>query len=364
MVGSSSAPRNSASAGSSGPSWAAHSTWAGVDLLVERVEDRRLDGPVQELVAGTCATRDEFLDRPVEAAILDPFNEQIHAGHVLCAAHGERGSRRTPSSSARSWSGPRRGWRRWARSGGGRGDVGAARHGGGPAGEVSLRSTAGDRSSIFPSGELLGTVDASHTFDTTRTGRSLPARRPRVRGRRQLRHRARGARSCARSRATGTRRPSAEDRHAHATRLDDRREWLGVTRLVGHRAASDGAGRRLAVAPARRGPPGARPRRARASPRVRSRRRRCGTSCRARSWARRPPLGEVLGSLRPTVRAQNRRAAAARDVPPVGIGSLSTNYHPQTRRADDLHLRRAPGRRRDHAPRLLASTRWSMTRTG
>jgi DEAD/DEAH box helicase domain-containing protein len=34
-----------------------------------------------------CRHPDEFLDRPVEAAILDPFNEQIHAGHVLCAAH-------------------------------------------------------------------------------------------------------------------------------------------------------------------------------------------------------------------------------------------------------------------------------------
>ena len=34
-----------------------------------------------------CRHPDEFLDRPVEAAILDPENEQIHAGHVLCAAH-------------------------------------------------------------------------------------------------------------------------------------------------------------------------------------------------------------------------------------------------------------------------------------
>ena len=34
-----------------------------------------------------CRHPDEFLDRPVEAAILDPFNEQLHAGHLLCAAH-------------------------------------------------------------------------------------------------------------------------------------------------------------------------------------------------------------------------------------------------------------------------------------
>src|SRR5215204_1632763 len=34
-----------------------------------------------------CRHPDEFLDRPVEAAILDPFNEQLHAAHLLCAAH-------------------------------------------------------------------------------------------------------------------------------------------------------------------------------------------------------------------------------------------------------------------------------------
>src|SRR5262249_59173642 len=34
-----------------------------------------------------CRHPDEFLERPVEAAILDPFNEQLHAAHLLCAAH-------------------------------------------------------------------------------------------------------------------------------------------------------------------------------------------------------------------------------------------------------------------------------------
>jgi DEAD/DEAH box helicase domain-containing protein len=33
-----------------------------------------------------CRHPDEFLDRAVEHAILDPFNEQIHAQHLLCAA--------------------------------------------------------------------------------------------------------------------------------------------------------------------------------------------------------------------------------------------------------------------------------------
>src|SRR6185437_10376910 len=34
-----------------------------------------------------CRHPDEFLDRPVEAAILDHESEQIHAAHLLCAAH-------------------------------------------------------------------------------------------------------------------------------------------------------------------------------------------------------------------------------------------------------------------------------------
>ena len=34
-----------------------------------------------------CRHPDEFLERPVEAAILDHENEQIHDAHLLCAAH-------------------------------------------------------------------------------------------------------------------------------------------------------------------------------------------------------------------------------------------------------------------------------------
>ena len=34
-----------------------------------------------------CRHPDEFLERPVEAAILDYENEGIHLSHLLCAAH-------------------------------------------------------------------------------------------------------------------------------------------------------------------------------------------------------------------------------------------------------------------------------------
>jgi len=120
-----------------------------------------------------CRHPDEFLDRPVEAAILDPENEQIHAAHVLCAAHegpidavdteylgpslpltcerleaaGEL--RRRPSG-------------QWV-----------PRHGGEyPAGMVSLRSTGGDGFAIVDttSGELLGTVDPARAHNTTHDG--------------------------------------------------------------------------------------------------------------------------------------------------------------------------------------------------
>ncbi len=120
-----------------------------------------------------CRHPDEFLDRPVEAAILDPFNEQIHAAHVLCAAHegplepadqaffgvelGLTAERLEAMGELR-----RRPNGTWA-----------PRHGGEyPAGAVSLRSTGRDGFAIVDvsSGELLGTVDAARAFNTTHEG--------------------------------------------------------------------------------------------------------------------------------------------------------------------------------------------------
>ncbi len=49
-----------------------------------------------------CRHPDEFLDRPVEAAILDHENEQIHLAHLLCAAHEGPLARPTPNSSGRA----------------------------------------------------------------------------------------------------------------------------------------------------------------------------------------------------------------------------------------------------------------------
>src|SRR5688500_11493533 len=109
-----------------------------------------------------CRHPDEFLDRPVEAAILDPENEQIHAAHVLCAAHE---GPLDPSDDRTL--GP--GWRRTAEVLVTAGDLRRRPNGalvprqtdGFPAADVPLRSAGRDTVAIVDtgSGELLGTVD-------------------------------------------------------------------------------------------------------------------------------------------------------------------------------------------------------------
>jgi DEAD/DEAH box helicase domain-containing protein len=120
-----------------------------------------------------CRHPDEFLDRPVEAAILDPENEQIHAAHVLCAAH------EGPLEPADAeWFGPGLELTAERLEAAGElrrrpGGTFVPRHAGEfPAGAVSLRSTGRDGFSIVEvsSGELLGTVDAARAFNTTHEG--------------------------------------------------------------------------------------------------------------------------------------------------------------------------------------------------
>ena len=49
-----------------------------------------------------CRHPDEFLERPVEAAILDHASEEIHIAHLAAAAYERPLSPRTPTSSARA----------------------------------------------------------------------------------------------------------------------------------------------------------------------------------------------------------------------------------------------------------------------
>jgi len=120
-----------------------------------------------------CRHPDEFLDRPVEAAILDYENEQIYAGHLMCAAH------EGPLEPADAETlGP--GWRDMAERLVGSGDLRERRGGlfvpratdGFPAQHVSLRSSGRDGFTVVEveGGELLGTVDAARAFTTTHEG--------------------------------------------------------------------------------------------------------------------------------------------------------------------------------------------------
>ncbi len=120
-----------------------------------------------------CRHPDEFLDRPVEAAILDPWNEQLHAAHLLCAAH------EGPLEDADAeFLGPR--WREFAQALVSNGDL-RERPGGTfvprhpeefPAADVSLRSASRDGVVIVDttSGEMLGTVDMARAHTTVHDG--------------------------------------------------------------------------------------------------------------------------------------------------------------------------------------------------
>jgi DEAD/DEAH box helicase domain-containing protein len=120
-----------------------------------------------------CRHPDEFLERPVEAAILDHENEQIYAAHLLCAAHEGPLEAADADTLGPSWElhaerlvavGELR--RRPD------GTYVPRRAEGYPAAAVSLRSSGNDAFSIVDtaSGEMLGTVDGARAYSTTHDG--------------------------------------------------------------------------------------------------------------------------------------------------------------------------------------------------
>jgi DEAD/DEAH box helicase domain-containing protein len=120
-----------------------------------------------------CRHPDEFLDRPVEAAILDPRNEQIHAAHLLCAAHE---GALEPADGATLGAG----WEEMAETLVATGDLRRRPDGtfvprrtdGYPAADVALRSASRDGVVIVDgnSGEILGTVDLARAHSTVHAG--------------------------------------------------------------------------------------------------------------------------------------------------------------------------------------------------
>jgi DEAD/DEAH box helicase domain-containing protein len=123
-----------------------------------------------------CRHPEDFLDRPVEAAILDHESAPIFRSHLLCAAHeGPLGS------GDAEFLGPR--WETHAEhleSAGvlrRRGTVAPTTYvlrqpGGYPAGEVSLRSASPESFAIVDvsSGELLGSTEAARAHSTVHEG--------------------------------------------------------------------------------------------------------------------------------------------------------------------------------------------------
>ncbi|HEX8106018.1 MAG TPA: DEAD/DEAH box helicase [Solirubrobacteraceae bacterium] len=120
-----------------------------------------------------CRHPDEFLDRPVERAILNHENEQIYAEHLLCAAHEGPLEPRDGEFLGPRW----RGHAEWLVS---RGEL-RERPGGifvprrpeeYPAANVSLRSAGRDSFAIVDtdSGEMLGTVESARAYSTAHEG--------------------------------------------------------------------------------------------------------------------------------------------------------------------------------------------------
>ncbi|MQA73099.1 MAG: DEAD/DEAH box helicase [Solirubrobacterales bacterium] len=126
-----------------------------------------------------CRHPDEFLARPVEAAILDHANERIQTAHVLAAAHEAPlgGAGAQPGATDDEILGAR--WRERAEALVGAGRLRRARDGrylprgaGFPAGEISLRSASPDSVAVVEgaSGEVIGTVEAERAFSTVHPG--------------------------------------------------------------------------------------------------------------------------------------------------------------------------------------------------
>ena len=120
-----------------------------------------------------CRHPDEFLERPVEAAILDHENEQLYAAHLLCAAHE---GPLEPADAATL--GPR--WREFAEQLVGEGLLRERPDGTFvlrradefPASAVSLRSAGRDAVAVVDtrSGEVIGDVDMGRAPSTVHAG--------------------------------------------------------------------------------------------------------------------------------------------------------------------------------------------------
>jgi DEAD/DEAH box helicase domain-containing protein len=179
-----------------------------------------------------CRHPDEFLSRPVEAAIIDPASPEIYGWHLLCAAHEAPLS---PNDAVFLGEGWRSHAEQLAEAGYLRerptGFV-PRRADDYPAARVALRSASADAFALIDSGsgELLGTIESSRAYSTVHEGaiylhlgRSYHVQALDLKGRRAMLESFNG------DYYTQARRDSI----THIERVYDQREALGVALSFG-----------------------------------------------------------------------------------------------------------------------------------
>jgi DEAD/DEAH box helicase domain-containing protein len=119
-----------------------------------------------------CRHPDEFLGRPVEAAILDPGSEEIHRAHLVCAAHEGPLSPRDADVLGPDWRTHADALVSQGVLVARRGTYALRRAEDFPAARVSLRSASADSFAVVDttSGEILGTVESARAHSTTHQG--------------------------------------------------------------------------------------------------------------------------------------------------------------------------------------------------
>ncbi len=295
-----------------------------------------------------CRHPDEFLARPVEAAILDHRSEQIQMQHLVAAAYEAPLGPDDDEILGEGW---RDGAERLVTMGElrrARGERYLTRSGDFVAGRISLRSASADSIAVVDSssGEMLGHVEAQRAFSTDPPRRRLPPPGALLRGRRARPALAAGDGEAVRRRLLH---PGEEgDRGLHRGGADDQRRALGVELSFGAVSVSEQV--------------------------IAYQRKRLGDNevldivsldlpeqdfVTQALWyvigermAAALPSEVLLGALHASEHGQIAVLPLIAMCDRWDIGGLSTNIHHQTGAADDLHLRRPPRRGRDHPARL------------
>ena len=290
---------------------------------------------------------DDFLERPVESAILDHESEEIHLAHLLCAAHEGPLSQRDEE-----FFGPRTLAYLERLEG-----LGELRERAGqfvlrareryPAGEVSLRSASPDSFAIIEvaSGEVVGGTEAARAFSTLHPGaiylhmgRSFHVRELDLDTRRALVEPFDGDWYTQPKRETDT----------LIERLLDRRDALGLSLSFGRVLVTETV---LAYQRRRLSDHREIDLTALELPSTRFATQAMWFELDADGSRRLPARAPARLAARRRARP-DRGAAAARDVRPLGHRRALHQRAPPDRRADDLHPRRASRRRRHHPHRL------------